>query len=250
MILTIKELKIRKDLKSLIRRAGNCRLQGRFICRQTRFYMKDYFRSAQTYLLLIILFAGFSLAQVKPKDVAREMDFDEAGAEETLNRELWEAVKKTPYENALRRVERAKQAARSSLSSRATLPNGWQLAPAGEQVEVGRLPMEAVAYNGQIVVLNTGYYNKEPQEVSVVNPDSRQVVKILRVPGLYPSAAVGLDDDLYISGGISQKVFRFDNNYETVREYAARQFTFSFNGRDASSVAQAINRMAGLRLEI
>lgn len=199
--------------------------------------MKDYFRSAQTYLLLIILFAGFSLAQVKPKDVAREMDFDEAGAEETLNRELWEAVKKTPYENALRRVARFKQAARSSLLSRATLPNGWRIAPAGEQVEVGRLPMEAVAYNGQIVVLNTGYYNKEPQEISVVNPDSRQVVKILRVPGLYPSAAVGLDDDLYISGGISQNVFRFDKNYEAVREYAVGGYAAGLAAVDADRIA-------------
>ncbi len=199
--------------------------------------MKNYCRFAHYYLLLIIVFAGFSFAQVTTKIVPREMDFDEAGEEETLNRELWESVKKTPYENALRHIVQSKQTARAAFSTAATLPNGWQIAPAGEQVEVGRLPMEAVAFGGQIVVLNTGYYNKEPQEISVVNSNSRQVVKILRVPALYPGAAVGMDDDLYVSGGISQKVFRFNKDFETVREYTVGGYVAGLTAIDADRFA-------------
>ena len=164
------------------------------------------------------------------------MDFDEAGKEETLNRELWEKVKKTPYENALRHVAKAKRNA-PPISTRATLPNGWQIAPAGEQTEVGRLPFEAVAFGGQTVVLNTGYYNKEPQEVSVVNPNTRQVVKILHLRGLYPSAAVGFDKDLYISGGISQKVFRFNRDFEEAREYAVGGYVAGLTAIDADRLA-------------
>ncbi len=74
--------------------------------------MKNYCRLANYYLLLIIIFAGFSFAQVTTKSAAREMDFDEAGEEETLNRKLWESVKKTPYENALRHIVQSKQTAR------------------------------------------------------------------------------------------------------------------------------------------
>ncbi len=201
--------------------------------------MKNYCRFAHYYLLLIIVFAGFSFAQVKTKSAAREMDFDEAGEEETLNRELWESVKKTPYGNALRHIVQSKQTARAASSTAATLPNGWQIAPAGEQVAVGRLPMEAVAFGGQIVVLNTGYYNKEPQEISVVNPISRQVVKILRVPALYPSAAVWLDDDLYVSGGISQKIFRYNKDFETIREYAVGGYVAGLAAIDADRIAVA-----------
>ena len=99
-------------------------------------------------LFAIILLTIFSFAQTKPKPIEREMDFDEAGEEETLNRQLWKAIKKTKYETALRHVRRAKQKAARPIAKRATLPNGWQIAPAGEQIEVGRLPFEAISYAG------------------------------------------------------------------------------------------------------
>ena len=165
------------------------------------------------------------------------MDYDEAGEEETLNRQLWEAVKKTKYETALRHVAKAKQTAARSIAERATLPNGWQIAPAGEQVEVGRLPFEAISYAGQTVVLNTGYYNKEPQEVSVINPNSGQLVKVLHLPGLYPGAAVGADDDLYISGGFSQKVYRYNRNFQAVRDYPVGGYVAGLAAIDAEHLA-------------
>jgi exopolysaccharide biosynthesis protein len=85
------------------------------------------------------------------------------------------------------------------------LPNGWKIAPSGTQVEVGRLPYEAVSYAGKLVVLNTGYYNKEPQEVSVVDLKQGKLVKTLKFNSLFPSARVGLDGDLYISGGFDKR---------------------------------------------
>lgn len=198
--------------------------------------MKKNFRLFFTYFSLILFFAGLVCAQtVKPKPP--EMDFDAPGEEETLNRELWEKVKRTPYETALRRVRRARQTARPAVSAKVTLPNNWQIAPAGAHAEVGRLPFEAVAFAGNIVVLNTGYYSKEPQEISVVNPNSHQVVKVLRLPGLFPSATVGADGDLYVSGGISQKVFRYNQNFAAPREYAVGGYIAGLAAIDAERIA-------------
>ena len=198
--------------------------------------MKNKSVSVFIVFLTVIFLTGIASSQKKSILPQHEMDFDEAGEEETLNRQLWETVKKTRYENALRHAAKAKQTARSA-AARATLPNGWQIAPAGEQVEVGRLPFEAVAYAGQTVVLNTGYYNKEPQEVSIINPNSQKVVKVLHLPGLYPGAAVGADDDLYISGGFSQKVYRYNRDFQSVREYAVGGYTAGLTAVDADHLA-------------
>jgi hypothetical protein len=77
---------------------------------------------------------------------------------------------------------------------------------------------------GKLVVLNTGYYYQEPQEVSIVDPQTSQVIKTLRFNSLFPSATVALDGDLYISGGFDQKVYRVDKNFEIVREYKVGGF--------------------------
>ncbi|MDQ2746128.1 MAG: bifunctional YncE family protein/alkaline phosphatase family protein [Acidobacteriota bacterium] len=201
--------------------------------------MKNKFKSAFVCLFAVILLTAFSFAQTKTKRAEREMDFDEAGEEETLNREIWESVKKTRYETALRHAAKARQTAAQArpAAARATLPNGWQIAPAGAQIEVGRLPFEAITYAGQTIVLNTGYYNKEPQEVSVINPDSQKVVKVLHLPGLYPGAAVGADDDLYISGGFSQKVYRYNRNFLAVRDYTVGGYVAGLTAIDAEHLA-------------
>src|SRR5689334_2766391 len=138
-------------------------------------------------VLLLLIAAGTAFPQKKSAE-PREMDFDEAGSEETLNRQLWEYSKKSSYKKALKYVARAQALSRQTRPAAAnTLPNGWRIAPAGEQVSVGRLPMEAVPFAGNVVVLNTGYYSGEPQQVSVVEPNSRRVVKVLRLAGLFPS---------------------------------------------------------------
>lgn len=187
-------------------------------------------------LSLLVVFASVLAAQVKTRAVERETDFDEAGQEDILNRELWESIKKSPYETALRHIERVKERSRPN-SEAMVLPNGWQIAPAGDQTEVGRMPMEAISFAGQIVVLNAGYYSKENPEISVVDPVTNQVVRILRVPGLYPGAAVPPGGDLFVSGGVSKKIFRFDHDLRQVREYDVNGFVAGLAAIDAEHIA-------------
>ncbi|MFL6281591.1 MAG: bifunctional YncE family protein/alkaline phosphatase family protein [Pyrinomonadaceae bacterium] len=146
--------------------------------------------------------------------------FDRAEDEEDLNRELWEYVKGTPYESALSYVAAAQARAQAARVAEAALPTGWKIAPAGRQVELGRLPYEAVPFAGRLVVLNTGYYTREPQELSVVDTSTARVEKTVKLNSLFPSAAVGPGGDLYVSGGFDSKVFRIDRQFNVAREYA------------------------------
>ncbi|HYJ45955.1 MAG TPA: hypothetical protein VEV81_05015, partial [Pyrinomonadaceae bacterium] len=188
-------------------------------------------------LLLVLTIAGPTPAQSK-KD-SRVLDFDRAEDEEDLNRELWEFAKQSSYDEALRYVSAAQQQSQAARTSEVILPNGWKIAPAGAQVEVGRLPYEAVPFAGRLVVLNTGYYTREPQEVSVVDTGSGQVVKTLRLQSLFPSAEVGLDGDLYISGGFDQKVYRIDRNFALKREYQLKGYAGGLAVVDATHIAVA-----------
>ena len=190
------------------------------------------------WLTVFVLYFAAHVAVAQKKNVApREMDFDEAGTEEKLNRELWESTKGSSYKTALRHIARTRRAAAKTAPAAAELPNGWRISPAGQQVPVGRLPMEAVTYGQHIVVLNTGYYSGEPQQVSIVDPNSQRVAKILRLPGLFPSAAAGIDGDLYISGGVSQKIFRYDRGFNKVREYPVTGYAAGIEPIDADRLA-------------
>jgi YVTN family beta-propeller protein len=189
------------------------------------------------FLSIVITFSSsFALAQDKVEQ--RVLAPDRPEDEEDLNRELWEFARKTPYSEALRYVRDAQARSQAQRSSEAALPNGWKISPAGAQVEVGRLPYEAIPFAGRLVVLNTGYYTKE-QEVSVVDVGSGQVVKTLKIKSLFPSADVGHDGDLYISGGFDQKVYRLDRNFNVVREYAVAGYAGSIASVDAKHIAVA-----------
>jgi YVTN family beta-propeller protein len=178
--------------------------------------------------VLVIIALLLSLCVAPPRVAAQDDDddderaefFDRAEDEEDLNRELWEYVKGTPYAGALTYVAAAQARAQAARVAEAVLPTGWKLAPAGRQVELGRLPYEAVPFAGRLVVLNTGYYTREPQEVSVVEPSSGRVEKTLRINSLFPSAAQGPGGDLYLSGGFDSKVIRVDRQFNVAREYA------------------------------
>ena len=167
--------------------------------------------------------------------------FDRAEDEEDLNRELWEYVKGTPYESALAYVSEAQARSQVARVAEAALPSGWKIAPAGRQVELGRLPYEAVAYAGRLVVLNTGYYSREPQELSIVDTSTARVEKTVKLNSIFPSAAVGPGGDLYVSGGFDSKVFRLDRQFNVAREYAVAGFA-------AGLVAIAERRVAVLYL--
>jgi YVTN family beta-propeller protein len=155
---------------------------------------------------------------------APDRQVDDPNDEEELNQELWEFAKHTPYQDILPYVAAEQRKSKATQVSEVELPNGWRIAPAGTQVEVGRLPLEAILFAGKLVVLDTGYYYQEPQAVSIVDPQTAQVIKTIRLNSLFPSAVLGGDGDLYVSGGFDEKVYRFDKNFDQVREYSMRGF--------------------------
>ena len=165
--------------------------------------------------VLLIVFCWTAMAQEERS--SRYPEPDQPGEEDILNRELWQFAKGTPYEEAEHHIEE-KRKTEPAPTAEVVLPTGWKIAPAGKQFEVGRLPEEAVFYKEHIVVLNTGYYSKEPQEISIMDPTSGEV-KVLRPGSLFPCAVAGSDGDLYISGGYDQVVYRYNNKFELVRKY-------------------------------
>lgn len=213
------------------------------------------FRAAALPILLIVfLSASLSLYPATGPSAAETGDNsqsirglapDQADEDEPLNQELWEFAKNTPYSKALEHIEKARQENRSVASTEIVLPTGWKIDPAGKQAKLGRFPHEAVWYSGRVVVLNTGYYVKEPQEISIVNPDSGETDRTLRLESMFPSALAAQDGDLYISGGISSKVHRFDKNFNQVREYAAGGYTAGLAPVDSSRIAVACMVTAG-----
>jgi YVTN family beta-propeller protein len=172
--------------------------------------------------VLLIVFCWTARAQEQRN--SRNSAPDQPGEEDILNRELWQFAKGTPYEVAERHIDE-KRKTEPAPTAEVVLPNGWKIAPAGRQFEVGRLPEEAVFYKEHIVVLNTGYYlkQKEPQEISIVDPASGEVKALL--PGsLFPCAVAGLDGDLYISGGYDQAVYRYNDKFGLVQKYSVKGY--------------------------
>ncbi|HWJ23150.1 MAG TPA: bifunctional YncE family protein/alkaline phosphatase family protein [Gemmatimonadaceae bacterium] len=184
-----------------------------------------------------------------PKETPREEEKtslaepDEPGDMETLTRQLWEqGRKRLSYEAAVRYAERAQHLGRATRSDEVQLPNGWALAPAGTQTPVGRLPYEAVPYAGKLVVLNSGYYLHEPQTLSVVEPRTGRVARTVSLGALYPSAAVGGDGALYVSGGFDQTVYRLDSTFAATRNYSVAGYAAGVApvGRDRLAVAYLV----------
>src|SRR2546421_8624 len=135
---------------------------------------------------LLLLLIGVSPAQMAQQ---RDRRVDDPEDQEDLNRELWEFARKTPYESILPYVAAAQRESQAKQTNEIELPNGWRIAPAGTQVEVGRLPFEAIMFAGKLVVLDTGYYyprDQEPQEISIVDVARAQVIKTLRIRSLFP----------------------------------------------------------------
>jgi YVTN family beta-propeller protein len=97
-------------------------------------------------------------------------------------------------------------------------------------------------FAGKLVVLDTGYYYfsgaKEPQEVSIVDVNTAQVSKSLRINSLFPSVVVA-GRFLYISGGYDQKIYRVSQQFEIDKEYPLAGFGGGLATIDGEHVAVA-----------
>src|SRR5437867_8348923 len=89
-------------------------------------------------VLVLILFATTVSLQ--------ERRVDDPEDQEDLNRELWEFARQTPYDSILPYLAQAQRQSKTRQSAAVELPDGWRIAPAGVQVEVGRLPYEAILF--------------------------------------------------------------------------------------------------------
>jgi DNA-binding beta-propeller fold protein YncE len=166
---------------------------------------------------------------------------DEPEGMEDLTRELWKFARGGGYERAVRRAN-ASAARFARQAPELRLPTGWVLAPAGRQLELGRLPYEAVPFAGRLVVLNNGYYPAgiEEPEVSVVDVASNRVTRTLRLASLYPSASVSPNGNLYVSGGSSDSLFQLDRQFQVTRSFGVGGYVGPIAVIDAERLAVAL----------
>jgi len=166
---------------------------------------------------------------------------DEPEEMEDLTRELWKFARGNGYGRAVRRAN-ASAARFAAQTPQMRLPTGWVLAPAGAQVELGRLPYEAVSFGGRVVVLNNGYYLQglEDPEISIVDIARPRVTRTLRLSSLYPSAATSPNGNLYISGGSSDSVFQMDRQFQVTRSFDLGAYVGPVAAIDAERIAVAL----------
>ncbi len=174
-------------------------------------------------LLSFVLFLSALLISVSSWAQTDNEGFDVPGTEHILNSQLWTFAKGTPYSSIQPYLRETHLRSQLSESDQLALPTGWKIRPAGTQVELGRLPYDAIFYNDKLVVLNNGDYYKEPQEISVVDVEGAEVVKTIKLNSIFPSACVGPDGNLYVSGGYDSQVYMIDKNFDVKQ-------TFKLNG--------------------
>ena len=105
------------------------------------------------------------------------------------------------------------------------LPNGWRIAPVGEQVPLDTLPMSsAISPNGRFVlVLNGGY---KPPSISVIDAASKKELSRVKVPDGWLGLTFSPDGKfVYVGGGSQYRVFEFsfsaDGELKPTREIEA-----------------------------
>ena len=167
-------------------------------------------------------------------------DPDDPAEMDALTRELWRFARRTPYEAAVRHAARA-QARAARETPTVTLPTGWRIAPAGAQLELGRLPYEATMFGNRLVVLNDGWYptGADNPEVTIVDLAGPRIVETLRLPSLYPSATTS-GDALWISGGSSDSVYELDAQLHVTRAFNVGGYAGPIAALDSTHLAVAL----------
>jgi len=91
----------------------------------------------------------------------------------------------------------------------ARLPNGWKIAPVGEQVPLDTLPMSsAISPDGRyVLVLNGGY---RPPSISVIDAASKKELSRVKVADGWLGLTFSPDGhSVYVGGGSRYRVFEF-----------------------------------------
>ncbi len=202
----------------------------------------------------LVLLMNVALAQSnddalvsRSKGKENVMEFDEPGSENVLNRQLWEYAKGTSYKSVEAYVAKKQAESRASMSDEVELPTGWRISPAGRQIPVGHFPYEAIIYEGKLVVLNTGYYESNagnpaedsltPRGISIIDPAKGKIEKSFALNDVFPSAVIGKDGDLYVSGGFDSTVDRFGPDFSLKRVFKLRGYTAGITPVDAHHLA-------------
>lgn len=89
------------------------------------------------------------------------------------------------------------------------LPNGWSLTPAGEQIEVGDLPLALVLHpdGRHLLVSNNGYGT---QSIDVIDVSTRKIVSQAEVDMAWLGLGTSQDGSMvYAGGGRSNLILRF-----------------------------------------
>ncbi|MBV8904737.1 MAG: hypothetical protein JOZ22_13980, partial [Acidobacteriia bacterium] len=185
--------------------------------------------------LSIFLIATLAHAQdADDRTAGQRTLMDDPKDQDQLLRQIWESTSKTPYAAALEHARKAQAESAKAVqaSSLVTLPTGWKILPAGAQVNVGTLPFDAVAFNGSVVVVDSGS-STGPQDFKVVDPTAGQVTRTVSIQNVFPGAAIGPGGDLYISGGFSKQAYRYNAHYSLAATYTLSGFTHGLAGLDS-----------------
>ncbi len=188
-------------------------------------------------LLLSLIFAvNFSRILADDDDLP---GLDVPSQEQKLNADLWRFAKNTSYEALQQDLDEEHGESEKTIPTEVRLPTGWRMAPAGNQLELGRYPLVVTPFAGGLVVLNNGYYVETNPEISVVSGDGSQVLKTFTVPSLFPCAKAGSDGILYVSGGYNQTIRGYDEKFNEVRDLTVNGFTSGLACLDKSTLAVA-----------
>ena len=105
---------------------------------------------------------------------------------------------------------------------------------------VGRLPEEAVFYNKQIVVLNTGYYTEERQkrqEISIVDPASGgRSERCSRAPCFPAPRPVWTETSISVAGSTRWST-RYYHKFKLVQQYPVQGYAGGLAPIDADHLA-------------
>lgn len=96
-------------------------------------------------------------------------------------------------------------------AQRVTLPNGWSLTPAGQQLEIGDLPLNMVFSPDQKVLALT-HNGVNDHFIQTIDPVSFEVMDSVHVPAAWVGLAFTENgEQLFAAGGYAHKIWQFDH---------------------------------------